>query len=73
MILCMITSQSTRDADAILLRNQDFAQGSLHQESYIRPTRLITADEDIVIRRVGKISASLTQEVVQKLIEIFSR
>jgi mRNA interferase MazF len=73
LILCMITSQSTRDLDAISLRNHDFIRGTLNQESYIRPNRLITADEAIVIRSIGQISDALTGQVIQKLIQIVSR
>jgi mRNA interferase MazF len=73
VILCMITSQLTRDSDAILLRNEDFVQGSLHQDSYIRPNRLITADEAIVIRSVGQISDTLMDQVLQKLITLLTR
>lgn len=73
LILCLITSQLTRDSDAILLRNQDFMMGALKQESYIRPNRLITADDAIVIRSVGQISTIRMQQVTQKVIEIFSR
>jgi mRNA interferase MazF len=73
LILCMITSQVTRDADAILLRKHDFTRGTLNRESYIRPNRLITADDAIVIKSVGLISTNLTQQVLQKLFEILAR
>jgi mRNA interferase MazF len=69
----MITSQFTRDLDAIELHNADFTRGSLNQDSYIRPNRLFTADEAIIVRSVGKISDTLMPHVVEKIIEIVSR
>ena len=52
---------------------ETLCEGTLSQESYIRPNRLITADEAIVIRSVGQLSTALTQRVIQKLIEILNR
>src|SRR5689334_22387897 len=53
VILWPITSQDTLDPDAVLLTTPDFQQGSLQQNSYIRPTHLITADEGLILYRVG--------------------
>lgn len=53
LILCQITSQSVRDNYAILLDDKDFNTGSLKQSSNIRPNRIFTADNHIVLIELG--------------------
>jgi mRNA interferase MazF len=48
VILCQVTSQAISDGYAIPLVDSDFATGSLHQASNIRPNRLFTADGNII-------------------------
>jgi len=45
ILLCQITSQQTKDIFAISLAANDFSTGSLTVASYIRPTRIFTADK----------------------------
>jgi mRNA interferase MazF len=70
VILCQITSKAKRDGYAIQLENVDFKSGSLHQNSYIRPNRLFTADLKIVLYRAGILKRPKLDEVIAKLIEM---
>ena len=69
VILCQITSQKS-DKDAVLLNNNGFMNGSLPVDSYIRPTRIFTADKNIIIRKAGMIKHDLRIEVVAKIVEL---
>jgi len=71
IILCQITSQQNKDAYAIPITTAEFTQGSLPVDSYIRPTRIFTADKNIIIRKAGNIKANITNQVVQTLVNIF--
>lgn len=73
LILCQITSQQVRDRYAIPLTDQDFQVGGLRQTSNIRPSRLFTADERIVLYAVGRLNRPTLQTVVTKLVEILER
>lgn len=53
LILRQITSQQIRDRYAVALVDGDFATGSLRQPSNIRPNRLFTADQHIVLDPVA--------------------
>jgi mRNA interferase MazF len=44
--------------------------GSLKQSSNIRPNRLFTADQAIVLYRAGSIAGRKVEEVVDRLIQI---
>ncbi|MFH1182272.1 MAG: type II toxin-antitoxin system PemK/MazF family toxin [Candidatus Woesearchaeota archaeon] len=73
LILCQITSQQRDDQDAILLSENDFRQGKLKMDSFIRPSRLFTADISIVNYRAGKLKETKIKQVQEKLCEIFTR
>ena len=72
VILCQVTSQAIGDGYAIPLVDSDFATGSLHQASNIRPNRLFTADGNIILYRAGRLTPPKTQEIVTRIIQIVS-
>ncbi len=73
LILCLISSQSGRDRDAIPLTNADMRPGALRQPSNIRPGHLFTADEALVGQRLGVVSAAKMVEVTTAIIQILTR
>ncbi len=70
VILCQITSQMKKDDYSIALQNTDFQSGTLHQNSFVRPNRLYTADSSIVLYKAGDVKKSKMDEVVDKIIAI---
>lgn len=58
LILCMITSRQMHDPLAIPLNVTDFAHGELPVRSYVRPTRLFTADGSIIQRSAGQLTSA---------------
>ncbi len=46
-IVCQITSNAYGDQRAIALRDNNFSEGGLRLESYIRPGKLFTAHESL--------------------------
>jgi mRNA interferase MazF len=72
VILCQITSKLIKDGYAILLDDSDFVSGELRQVSNIRPNRIFTADQSIVLYRIGHINEDKLIEVTDKIIEIIT-
>lgn len=70
IILCQITSQSSADPNAIPIVNNDMTSGSLAIPGYVRPTRLFTADKNIILRKVATIKAVKYGQVAQKVWEL---
>lgn len=70
IILCQITSKEVNDDFSIPLSTQEFHEGNLKVDSNIRPNRLFTADEGIIIYKAGTIDRAKTLKVVDKTIEI---
>ncbi len=72
LILCQITSKKIGDKYAVQLNHRDFVDGTLKQESNIRPNRIFTADISIISRRVGRLREDKIKEVIDKVIEILN-
>jgi mRNA interferase MazF len=72
VILCQITSRTVADSYAISITDADLSTGGLRQDSNVRPNRLFTADTNIVSYKVGTLSTSKLQEVIDKAIEILN-
>jgi mRNA interferase MazF len=73
VILCQITSQARIDAYSLRLEQPDFSSGGLNQSSRIRPNRIFTADEAIVVYRAEHISDAKLLEVVERLVAILKQ
>ena len=72
VILCQITSKAVSDQYAVPLLIDDFQNGSLNQDSNIRPNRLFTADESIILYKAGTINKDKVKIAVDKTIEILT-
>lgn len=70
VILGQITSKVTSDSYVIPLSDADFATGTLHQDSNIRPNRLFTADSNIILYCAGSLAPEKIEKVVTKIVEI---
>jgi len=70
LILCQITSQNARDDIAISIDATDVDNGALNVISNVRPNRLFTADENIVLYSVGRLKNDKLSEVVTCVINM---
>jgi len=73
VVLCMITSQWVKDEYAIPIDETDFDQGSLKKKSHIRPNRIFTADNSIILYSLGRLKKQRIDEVIEKVIEILRK
>lgn len=69
VILAQVTSIANKDLYAIELKGEDFLSGSLMKTSFIRPTKLFTADKRIFLQIVGKLADKKMKEVINKIYE----
>jgi mRNA interferase MazF len=72
VILCQITSRARSDESSVALDVADFESGKLNQPSFIRPQRLFTVDQGVVLYSVGKIRATKSSEVLAKARALFN-
>ena len=73
MILCQITSKPTDDLFALFIKSEDFVSGSLPKGSFIRPSRIFTAEKTIILRKAGTITPELLDKVIDSIIYILKQ
>ena len=69
-ILCQITSNPYGDSQAIALINNQLAAGSLHKTSYVRPSKLFTANHNLMQKEIGSLTADAFRQVIEDVISI---
>ena len=70
-ILCQITSNPYSDPAAVALTVGSFAEGGLPRESFVRPAKLFTASESIIVRSIGPLTAHAHRTVVEAIVSVF--
>ena len=72
-ILCQITSKPYADPRAVRLDEAGFASGGLQLTSYVRPGKLFTANETLMVESVGQLRGDKLRAILQAVGEIFVR
>jgi mRNA interferase MazF len=71
LILSQITSKNVYDDFSVTIEAGDIENGSLAQTSNIRPNKLFTAEESLVVYRVGTLKPEKLKTATEKVIEVF--
>ena len=71
LILCQITSQPHFDGYSVPLLAADFERGRLAVDSFIRPNRLFTVEQSVILYAAGKVSGAKLKEVRAKIRSLF--
>ena len=72
LILCQITSQARSDGYSVPLTAADFERGRLVRDSFIRPNRLFTVEQSVILYAAGKVRLEKLNEVRAKIRELFA-
>jgi mRNA interferase MazF len=73
VILCQITSKATRDKFVIEISRSQFGSGGLPVDSYVRPNKIFTADQSIIIRKAGRLDKETVSKVVEAIVELIEK
>ena len=71
LILCQITSRGHSDAFAVPLDKSDCERGEIEAPCFIRPQRLFTVEQHVIISSVGKVTAEKFDEVFKRVRGLF--
>jgi mRNA interferase MazF len=72
LILCQITSQLNFDNFSIELSEGQIIGGTLTKKSYIRPNKLFTANQKLILYKIGTVDILIQKIVVGQIIKILS-
>jgi mRNA-degrading endonuclease toxin of MazEF toxin-antitoxin module len=71
LILCQITSRAHSDAFAVPLGKSEYERGELDQPCFIRPQRLFTVEQHVILRSIGKVTSEKYDEVFKRVRGLF--
>ena len=69
-VLCQVTSNPYGDRAAVPLGPSSFDEGGLGRESFVRPGKLFTASEVIVVRRAGTLTGAAHRKIVESVVSV---
>ena len=69
-ILCQVTSKPYGDAHPILLNDSGFQRGSLRVESYVRPGKLFTAHQTLIVGEVGRLNEATLDQIIDATVTL---
>lgn len=72
IILCQITGKMTKDTYAIPLNKNSFISGGLPLYSFVRPSRIFTADKNSIIRKAGSVKEPIITKVIRTIFSILN-
>lgn len=70
-IAVQITSKQKRGA--LELAENDFNQGGLRTVSFVLPGKLFTADQKIIVKRVGRLKDAVREKIKDAVIQILRK
>ena len=73
VILCQITSQNVKDNTSISIDTTDVVNGTLSNPSNVRPNRLFTADENIILYSLGHLKHDKLNVVVSSVVNMVTK
>ena len=73
LLLCQITSQASKNELSIIIDDNDFSSGSLNKKSNIRPDKIFTCSENIILYKIGSLNETTVQKVTQSIIDLINK
>lgn len=64
-ICCLVTSNTP--SDGVLISKNSFSDGRLPFKSWVKPHRIFTIDERIIVRRLAKVKDDFSKYVKEKI------
>jgi len=69
-ILCQVTSNAYGDPHAVPLTTADFTSGRLLVSSFVRPGKLFTGNNKLLVRSVGKLNDPAFQRILRAVVNL---
>jgi mRNA interferase MazF len=69
-IVCQITSNPYSDPNSISVSADQFTRGGLRHTSYVRPGKLFTAHESLIVGTLGKIKPAVLETARDAVVRV---
>jgi len=67
LILAQITGKSFHKSEEVIIKNEDFLKSGLSRISYVRFTKLFTADESLIKYKIGSLKQEKFNDVIDEI------
>ena len=72
LVTCQITSKANTSKIAIKLTDKDFISGGLKVDSYIRPDKLFTIEQNVIQANAGTLKDNKTDQIRTSIRTMFN-
>ena len=72
-IMVQITSKSYDDKYSIKISNDDLSSGNLMNDSYVKFSKIFTANKQIITKSIGKLKFEKYSTIILSLIDLLKR
>ena len=72
VVICQITSRKLPNVPAIFIDKNDFISGKLPIDSYVRPDKLFTIDENLAANILGLLKKNKSEEIKKSIRGLFT-
>jgi len=69
-VLCQVTSNGYSDPAAIEITQIDFQSGTLRATSYVRPGKIFTASQRLIVSEVGILTKEAFEEIIEAVVAL---
>ncbi len=69
-ILCQVTSKPYGDTRAVLLNDNGFESGSVRVESFVRPGKLFTAHQTLIVSEAGLLKEATFNQIIDAVVTL---
>ncbi len=73
LVLCQITSQPYTDPIAVEISNADLTSGSFRKHSYARPSKLFTANSEIITKKIGELRSEKQAQIIRAIVSLLEK
>jgi len=70
-IVVQITSSMKMDEYSVSICDEDFIEGSLKQNSNVRPNKIFTLEKNLILYKIGRLSYDKISEVMSAIFKMF--
>jgi mRNA interferase MazF len=71
-IMTQITSKNYNDNYSIKISNNDLCEGNLYFDSYIKYSKIFTANKALISKSIGKLNNSKFGDIIECIIELLN-
>lgn len=71
IVVCGITTNLSDETNSVLINQKDMAEGDIHFTSRIKVDKLFTLEQNLIIRKLGRVNATTLTRIKNVIKKLF--